>query len=59
MHGITINTHIFFGNIKGRDHLEDLCIDERIIFELILNKYGTRVWAGFFWLRIGTSDQFL
>jgi hypothetical protein len=30
-------THILFGNIKGRDHLEDLGIDGSIIFRSILN----------------------
>jgi hypothetical protein len=48
-----------FGDIKARDHLEDLDVDGNIILKLILNKYGARVWTGFIWLRIGTSDQFL
>lgn len=40
-------TYILFGNIKGRDHLEDLGIDGSIIFKMILNKYGGRVRSGF------------
>jgi hypothetical protein len=28
-------------NLKGRDHLEDLGVDERI------EKYGEKVWNGF------------
>jgi hypothetical protein len=34
-------------NLKGRDHLEDLCVDEKIILKWILNKHGVRVWTGF------------
>jgi hypothetical protein len=40
-------------NLKGRDHLEDLSIDGRIILELILGKYGRKVWTRCIWLRIG------
>jgi hypothetical protein len=40
---------------EGRDHLEDLGVDEKIILELILVKQGGKVWTGCFWL----SDGFL
>jgi hypothetical protein len=33
-------------NLKGKDHLEDLGIDGRIILWL-LEKYGGKVWTGF------------
>jgi len=42
-------------NQKGRDHLEDLVVDGKII----LLKYGGRVWTGFIWVRIGTSGELL
>jgi hypothetical protein len=38
---------------------EDLSVDGRIILKWILNKYGVRVWAGFIWLRIGSSGGFM
>jgi hypothetical protein len=41
-------------NLKGRDHLEDLGIDGRIL-EWILGKQGGKVWNGFIWLRIGNN----
>jgi hypothetical protein len=47
------------GNLKGRDHLEDLGIDGRIILEWILWKWGERVWIGFIWLRIETGGRLL
>jgi len=34
------------------DHLEDLRIDGTTL-QLILNKYGGRIWIGFIWLWIG------
>jgi len=47
------------GRAKGRDHSEDLDIDEKIIIEWLLNKHGGKVWTGRFWLRIGTSGRLL
>jgi len=46
-------------NLKGRDHLEDLGIDERIITEWILGKQGKKLWTGFIWLKIGNSGELL
>jgi hypothetical protein len=48
---------ILVGRPEG-NHLEDQVVDGRIILEWILGKRG-RVWTGFIWLRIGTSDGFL
>jgi hypothetical protein len=41
--------------MMGRDHLEDLGVDDRIILEWILGKYDVKVCTGFIWIRIGTS----
>jgi hypothetical protein len=35
---------------KGRDVLEDLGIDERLILKWILKIQGVRIWARFSWL---------
>ena len=49
--------HVWFwwGGQSGRDHLEDLSVDRRIIMKRILKKEGERVWIGWIWLRIETS----
>jgi hypothetical protein len=33
--------------------------NENLIFKWILEKYGAKLWTGFIWLRIGTSDGLL
>jgi hypothetical protein len=43
------------GNPEGRDHLEDLGVDGKIILECIIGKYSGKVWTGCIWIRIETS----
>jgi hypothetical protein len=50
---------IFWSGNKGRDPLEDLSIDGRILFEWILDKCVGRVGTEFIWLRICTSGGLL
>jgi hypothetical protein len=50
-----MHTILQFENLKGRDRLEDLGIDGKIMLECILGKQGGRMWTGFIWLRIGAS----
>jgi hypothetical protein len=38
-------------SLKGRDYLEDLDVDEKIIIEWILGKQGGKVLTGLMWLR--------
>jgi len=45
--------------LKERDHSEDLGVDGMIILELILGKYGAKVWTGCSSLRIGISGGVL
>jgi len=33
----------WLGNLKGRDHSEELGVDERILLEWIIGKYGGRM----------------
>jgi hypothetical protein len=46
-------------SLKGRDHSENLGVDERIILKWILRKLCGSVWIGFVWLRIGTGDELM
>jgi hypothetical protein len=50
---------ILDGNLKERDHSEDLGVDGRTILEWILRKQAWGVQTGFIWLRIGTSGGLL
>jgi hypothetical protein len=45
---------ILVGKPEGRNHAEDLGVDDNIL-EWILGKLGGKVWTGFFWLRTETS----
>jgi hypothetical protein len=45
-------------NLKGRDHFEELDIDESIL-EGFLGKYGGKLWTGFMWFRIQTCGGLL
>jgi hypothetical protein len=44
---------------EGRDHLEVLGVDCRIILKWILNKSVRRLWTRLIWLRIGTRHGLL
>ena len=43
------------GNMKERDNLWDLGVDDTIVLKLILNKQVNRAWTGYIWLMIGPS----
>jgi hypothetical protein len=53
------NTKFWLEDLKGRGHLEDIGVDERIILEWILEKQDGKVWTGFIWLRIVTIGGLL
>jgi hypothetical protein len=44
-------------NQKGRDHTEDIGVDNTIL-EWILGKRGGKVWTGFIWLIIWTIEWY-
>jgi hypothetical protein len=54
-----IQIFFFLQNLKGRDHLEDLGVDGKIILKWILRKVGKKLWTRCIWLRIGTSGGLL
>jgi hypothetical protein len=50
---------ILVGRPKGRSHLEDPGVDERIILNCILKNWDGWTWTGLIWLRIGTGGGLL
>jgi len=54
-----VHTKFWLEIFKGREHLEDLGIDGKIILEWILDKFGGKVWTEFIWFRIGSSGWLL
>jgi hypothetical protein len=50
---------VLVGEPKGREHFEDLGVDNRIILEFILGKQNEKLWTAFIWLRIGTNGRLL
>jgi len=43
----------WLGNLKEREQLEDLEVNERVILKWILKKEDGRTWTGQIWLRQG------
>jgi hypothetical protein len=42
-----MNAKFWAENLKGKDHWEDLCVDEKIILEWILGRQDGKLWTGF------------
>ena len=49
----------WWGNLRERDHLENPCIDGRIILRWIFRKWDAEAWIASFWLRTGTGGGHL
>ena len=54
-----VYTGVWQGKLRDRDHLEDLCVDGRIILRRIFRKWDVGVWTGLTWLRIGPGGGYL
>jgi hypothetical protein len=48
-----VHTGFWWGDLRERDHLEDLGVDRRMVLKLILNTWDGEVGAGLTWLRKG------
>jgi hypothetical protein len=47
------------GDLRERDHSEDVCTDGRIILKWIFKKWDEEAWTGLIWLRIVTGGGLL
>jgi hypothetical protein len=47
-------TGFWWGNMRKSDHLEELCVDDRIILRWIFRKWDLGAWTGSSWFMIGT-----
>jgi hypothetical protein len=54
-----VYTGFWWGDMREGDHLEDPCVDERIILKWDFKKWGLRAWTRLIWLRIGTGGGLL
>jgi hypothetical protein len=48
-----VHTGFWWGNLRGRDHLQDSNIEERIILKWTFRKWHVGTRTGLSWLRIG------
>jgi hypothetical protein len=46
---------VFVRRANGKDHLENLSMDGRIILRWIFSKWDGEAWTGLTWLRTGTG----
>ena len=46
---------VWWGDLKERDHLEDVGIDGRLILRWIFKKWGGEAWTGLLCPRTGTG----
>jgi hypothetical protein len=51
-----MHTGFWWGDVRQRDHLEDLSVDGRIILKWNFKKWFGRAWTALVWLRIGTVE---
>jgi len=54
-----VNTGLWRGNLRERDHLEDPELEGRIILRCIVRKWDVGAWTGLIWLRIGAGGGHL
>jgi hypothetical protein len=55
-----MHTEFWSEKLKGRDDVEDLGFDGRIILQWIVGDIcGGKLWTGFIWLRIGAGGGLL
>jgi len=48
-----MHTGFWSGDLSETGHLEELDVDGRTIFKLILRKWDEEAWTGLLWIRTG------
>ena len=56
---VKMYTRTWWGNLRGRDHLKDLCVEWEDNIKMDLQAAGCGTWTGLIWLRIGTGGGHL
>ena len=51
----TVTERFLWGELRERDHLEDLGVDGRMILKCILKNWDGEAWISFIWLRRRTG----
>ena len=46
-------TRFRWGNLREREHVQDLGVDGRIILKLIFKKWNIGMWTEYIWLKVG------
>jgi len=54
-----VYTGYWWGNLRGKNHVEDPGLGGRIILKLIFRKWDGGTWTGWIWLRLGTGGGLL
>jgi hypothetical protein len=49
-----VHTGFWWGNLKGRNHSENLGVDGRIILKWVFKTWDGEAWTGLIWLNIET-----
>jgi hypothetical protein len=47
----------WWGDLRERDHLEDLGVDWKMILKCIFIKWDREAWTGLIWVRIKTGVE--
>ena len=54
-----MHTGLWWGNLREKDHLEDLRVDGKKILKCNFRMWSWEVWTGSSWLRIRTGGGHL
>jgi hypothetical protein len=50
-----VHTGFWWGDLREKDHLQDLGVDGRLILKWTFKKWYREAWTGLIWFKIGTG----